>query len=218
MEHSEVTLSEYWRIIRKRKMTLFFVFFMVMVSTFFFTKMQTPVYQAQLELRIEKNQPLTLLDSQDSDAQSFLAFTSFENLSTEVRLIKSLPVMKKVVEKMEVLPSDPEERSKRIHAMAGSYQGRISVEQIEGTNIVKLNVVSHDPQDAALLATAVADVYIVENIESRKRRANALMGYIDDQLAEHKAKITAEENKMQSFNQNEKVFEVVPDTPVSAFL
>jgi len=210
MENTEVTLSEYWRIIRKRKGTVFFVFFMVMVSTVFFTKMQTPVYQATLEMRIEKNQPLNALDSSGGDAQQFWAFSSGENLATEVRLIKSLPVLEKVVEKMEVLPSSPEDRAKMIHVLSGEYQGRITVEQIEGTNIVKIKVLSNDGQDAALMAQAIADVYIVENVESRKRRARALIDYIDQQLVEHTEQIAREEEEMQNFNQNEKVFEVVP--------
>jgi len=211
MENPEITLSEYWRIIRKRKGTIMFVLFLVILSTAVFTKMQTPVYQASLEMKIEKRQPLAVLDSQGSNNRQFLDTASIQtNLATEIRLIKSLPVLKKVVEKMEVLPADPDEKIKIIHALSLEYQQRITVDQIEGTDLVTINVVSNDPQNAALMATAIADVYIIENVESRKRQAQTIVEYIEDQLVKDKKLIVEEEIKLQKFNQNEKVFEVIP--------
>jgi len=179
MENPEITLSEYWRIIRKRKGTILFVFAFVMLSTVFFTKMQTPVYQSELELKIDSRQPIAVLDPQAQDARrGFDASSVSTTLATEIRLVKSLTVLKNVVEKMEVLPVDPDERANAIHRISLAYQKRISVEQIEGTNIVIIRVVSNDAQDAALMATAIADVYIVENVESRKRQAKTLVEYI----------------------------------------
>ena len=212
MENPEITLSEYWRIIRKRKGTILFVLIFVMLSTVFFTKMQIPVYQSNLELKIEKRQPIAVLESQVQTSQQFLDLSSVStNLATEIRLIKSIPVLKKVVEKMEVLPIETDKRSTAIHRISLEYQKRIAIAQIEGTDIVEISVISNDAQDAALMATAIADVYIVENIASRKRQAKTLIGYIENQLSQIKGQIVEEENELQKFKQNEKVFEVIPE-------
>lgn len=173
--------------------------------------MQTPVYRAELELKIEKRQPIAVLESQANSSQFLDPSTVTTNLATEIRLIKSIPVLKKVVEKMEVLPIDPDKRANAIHRLSLEYQKRISVEQIEGTDIVKISVVSDDPQDAALMATAIADVYIVENTASRKRQAKIVMDYIEKQFVEVKNQIITAEDRLQKFKQNEKVFEVVPE-------
>ncbi len=207
MEHYELTLSEYWRIIRKRKWTIVFVFIMVMLSTAIFTKLQTPVYEAMLELKIEKQHPVITLASNGE-----LSLPSGPiDLKTEILLIKSLPVMRKVVERMEVLPADPKEREAKIHVLSLDYQRRVIVEQIGDTNIVRIRAHSDDPQKAALMATAIADVYIVENIESRKKQSKAVISYINKQLKEYKRQIAEEETKLQKFKQNEKVFEVTPE-------
>ncbi|VAW48337.1 hypothetical protein MNBD_GAMMA03-2084 [hydrothermal vent metagenome] len=208
MENPEITLSEYWRIIRKRKMTIVFVFVSVMISTAIFTKLQTPVYQAALELKIEKQLPVipTL-----TPQASLLRSGKTINLSTEMRLIKSLPVMRKVVERMEVLPADSESREKRIHALSLSYQNRVSVNQIGDTDIISISVTSSNPEKVALMTTAIADVYVVENTEGRKRQSKAVIEYINRQLASYQKQITIEEERLQKFKQNEKVFEVTED-------
>ncbi|MFT5388362.1 MAG: hypothetical protein ACI9E5_001498, partial [Candidatus Omnitrophota bacterium] len=206
MKNPEVTLSEYWRIIQKRKGNIAFVFIMVMISTFFFTKLQTPLYQSSLEMRIEKSTSIDLDDSKSNQGQPLYFYSQEEDLATEIRLIKSLPVMHKVVEKMEILPTNQEDRAKRIHSLALQYQGNVQVSQIEGTNIVNIQVYSNKAENAALMVTAISDVYIVENIQNRKRQAMALMEYIEKQLVAYGGQISSEEDTMQKFNQNEKVF------------
>ncbi len=209
MENPEITLSEYWRIIRKRKFTIVFVFVAVMFSTAVFTKMQTPIYQASLELKIEKQQQgITLFSGQQVTA---INSNNGNSLGTEMRLIKSLPVMRKVVERMEVLPANPEEREKRIHALSLSYQNRVSIARIGDTNILNIHVTSSDPKKVALTATAMADVYILENVEGRKKQSIAVIKYIDKQLASYQKQLVEEEKKLQKFKQNEKVFEVTED-------
>ena len=210
MENPEITLSEYWRIIRKRKLTIVFVFIAVMFSTAIFTKMQTPIYRASLELKIEKPQKILTIE------QPVLVGNSKENsLTTEMRLLKSLPIMRKVVERMEVLPVNFEEREARIHSLSLSYQGQVGVEQISDTNILNVYVSSNDPQKAALTVTAIADVYMIENIEGRKKRSNAVMKYITEQLSIYETQLAEEEKKLQKFKQNEKVFEVTEEVKKS---
>ncbi len=211
MENYELTLSEYWRIMRKRQKTIAFIFALVMVSTVIFTKLQTPIYEAVLELKIERHQPILGVSALGQGA-ALPEDTASEpdNLKTDIQLITSLPVLKKVAEKMEVLPSDPDEREKALHVFALKYRDYVDVEQIHGTDILNIITRSSDPKKAALMATAIADVYGVENINGRKKQSQALIDYIDQQLGEYRKQLEAQENQLQKFNQNEKVFEVTP--------
>ncbi len=212
MENYELTLSEYWRIMRKRQRTIGTIFALVMVSTVIFTKLQTPVYQAVLELKIERHQPILAVspEGQGEAAVPMDEAAETVNLSTDIQLITSLPVLKKVAEKLEVLPSDPEEREKALHVFALKYRDYVTVEQIHGTDILTISTRSSDPKKAALMATAIADVYGIENINGRKKENQALIDYIDKQLAEYRKQLADQENQLQKFNENEKVFEVTP--------
>lgn len=205
-QHYELTLAEYWRIIRKRKEIIAAVFALVFMSTFIFTKLQTPLYEASLELKIERRQPVTAAPAAGEEASSDTA-----NLATDIRLITSLPLLRKVAEKMEVLPADPDEREKALHGLALAYRDNVFVDQIRGTNILTISVRSNDPRKAALAAAAIADVYSIENVKGRKKQTQALLEYIDQQLEEYRKQLAEQESKMQKFKQNEKVFEVTPD-------
>ncbi|MBF0512006.1 MAG: hypothetical protein HQL13_06730 [Candidatus Omnitrophica bacterium] len=60
------------------------------------------------------------------------------------------------------------------------------------------------------MATAIADVYGVENVKSRRRQSEALVDYIDHQLEDYRRQLGLQERQLQKFNQKEKVFEVKP--------
>jgi polysaccharide biosynthesis transport protein len=207
IENYELTLSEYWRIIRKRKEIIAIVFVLVMISTVIFTKLQTPIYQSTLELKIERRQPLMIITGTE---QQQTTANEGPSLATDMRLITSLPLLRKVAEKMEVLPVDPEEREKKLHALALSYRDYITVDQIKGTNILTIKALSNDPQKASLMVTAIADVYSVENVKGRKKQTESLIEYMDQQIEEYRKQLASLENQLQKFKQNEKIFEVNP--------
>jgi len=196
---------------RKRQKTIFVVFALVMISTVIFTKLQTPVYEAVLELKIERHQPIMAAAGSGQGAAVPADETAeIDNLTTDMQLITSLPVLKKVAEKLEVLPTDPEEREKALHVFALKYRDYVTVDQIHGTDILNISTRSSDPKKAALMATAIADVYGIENINGRKKQNQALINYIDQQLEEYRKQLAQQESQLQKFNQNEKVFEVTP--------
>ncbi len=206
MEQSyEVPLSEYWRIIRKRKLTIAFVFIAVVLSTLVFTSLQTPVYDASVELKIEKTVPLGADLKAVNEAASRV-----EDLGTELRIFKSLGVLTKVVEKVDVLPVEPQAREQVLHAKAVEYQNRIRVEQVPDTTLITIHATANNPESAQLLASAVADVYMSENTHGRKKQLESVLKYIDGQLTDDKKQLEDVESKLLKFKQDEKVFEVTP--------
>jgi len=203
----EVPLSEYWRVVRKRRWTVLAVFAVVVLSAGIFTKLQTPVYEAAIELKVEKTVPLStnLQGAGKAGAMQPL------DLGTELRLFKSLNILGKVVEKVEVLPVDPDRRAQALHAKSLEYQGRIRVEQIPDTTILVIHARANSPEQAQLLASAVADVYIVENTHGKKKQMEAVLKYIDGQLADYQKQLEVIEGQILKFKQDEKVFQVTPE-------
>ena len=160
----EVPLSEYWRIVKKRRVTVLLVFTAAVVSTLIFTQLQTPIYEASIELKIEKSIPI----GKDISAGAKGGADTSLDLGTELRLFKSLNVLSKVVEKVEVLPVNPDQRAQALHAKSLEYQNLIRVEQIPDTTIIVIHAKANSPEQSQLLANAVADVYIAENTHGKK--------------------------------------------------
>ncbi|MCR4337917.1 MAG: AAA family ATPase, partial [Candidatus Omnitrophica bacterium] len=100
---------------------------------------------------------------------------------------------------------------KECNTFSLNYERNVIVEQIENTNIIIIKTFSSDPQKAALMATAIADIYIQENVEWRKKRLLAIQSYVEKQLVEYKNQLTEQEQKLQKFKHHEKVFQVNPE-------
>ncbi len=207
-DSNEIPLSEYWRIIRKRRLTGLAVFLTVVLATFVFTRLQTPVYEAAIELKVENVMPL------GADLKSSAAGKE-QDFGTELMLFKSLNILSKVVEKVEVLPVEPERRKQMLHAKAIDYKNRIKVERVKDTSILTIRVTASSQEQAQLLASAVADVYIAENTHGKKRQLEAVLSYIDSQLNVYKEQLEETESVLLKFKQDEKVFEVTPGIKAS---
>ena len=207
MEQSyEVPLSEYWRILKKRKLSIIIVFAAVVAATAIFTKMQTPVFQASIDLKVDRAISFEKEQGHLSDSNS-----KSLDLGTELRLFKSLNVLSKVVEKVEVLPLETAARVQALNALALGYQSRVSVEQIPDTTIITIRATAESPEKASLLVSAVADVYISENTHGKRRQLDSVLRYVDTQLDDYKAQLSDIENRLLKFKQDEKVFTVTPE-------
>ena len=136
MQNNEVTLPECWRIIKKRRRIILFAFVVTFCSTIIFTKMQTPVYKSMIEVKVERKQ---------TEPSLLGLWGDVPNLSTEIKIIKSLSILKKSVERVEVLPAEGEEREYMLHTLALEYQNKIDVKQIEETDLIRISTFHNNP-------------------------------------------------------------------------
>ncbi len=97
MEEKEIHLRDYYRVVVKRKYTVFTFFAVVFVAVLLATLSMTPVYTASTKVLIEKSEP------------SKLAVTNFyyvpydpDFYETQYQLIKSTSVAQKVVETLSL--------------------------------------------------------------------------------------------------------------------
>ncbi|MBU1864238.1 MAG: AAA family ATPase [Candidatus Omnitrophica bacterium] len=202
MNQYDITLADYWRIIRKRKWIIGIIFCIVFVSTVVFTSMQIPRYEASAKIRIEL--PL------DNKSELALWYEA-PNLSAEVQVIKSLPVLEKVVEKLEKLPVDEEARKKAIYEYALQYQDKVEVKQQEDTDIVTITAADTIPKKAAQMANTIAEVFLEEGVQGRRRRETIVLQYINKQLEKLKEKIEQDQSALQTLEQEERIFIVAPE-------
>ena len=200
MENHDIQLPDYWRIIRKRKWNIFYTFCVIMLSTVVFTDMQTPIYETTLEIKVDKK-----------STEPSLTSTGFDNLSTEIQEIKSLTVMGKVVERIDVLPLGAQDRDLARYSLARQYQNNISIEQIPETNIISISVKSTDPDKAVLLANAMVDVYMEESVSGGDRQARAVLEYTRKRQDELEEKIKSGEKELQNIQYVENIFTLTPE-------
>lgn len=175
---AELSLHDYWRIIKKRQWGGLLVFAATFLSTVFYTQLQTPLYRASAAVKFE---PPTakLLGGGGYDTGSILA--------TELRTLDSPDVAARVAKRMN-LPTP---------ALPGTVRAGTS----EGSNIISLTATGTDPLAVADLANAFADVFIEKDLEERSRQSRSTLNDVESRRAEVERSLRELEDKKRSFMQ-----------------
>ena len=207
MAQYELNLRDYWLVIRKRKWIISFATILVGGTTFFATELLSPppVYEASARVKFDRA----------TNVPGFVAemasYSEGSNITTQVEVIRSVPVILRAARKLGVVSKDEEPREARLPqaVLAKVYElkSQISVTQEGGTSILRITVTSDDAELTARLANAVAEAYREENIVSRNRQVDEAKVFIDAQLKTIGEKLKESENALLAFQEREgKVF------------
>jgi capsular exopolysaccharide synthesis family protein len=95
--------------------------------------------------------------------------------------------------------------SDRITALANTFRGGLSVEPVGGSELVRINYDSPDPQFSKRAANAIAESFVAQNLERRFDSNSYAKGYLEDRLEELKLKLEESEKKLVDFAQKENI-------------
>src|SRR4030042_696297 len=162
MPQYELNLRDYWQIIRKRQWVLVFIFFAVLIITIIYTHTQKPLYRATASVQWLERKSIGGMLTELVNAPTG------DPLLTQAGIIKSRLILAKVVMELGLVDSDASEE--QILEAADVLQGAVDTRVLQDTNIIVINVVYPDSQEAAAIANKIAKVYIAENIRERNKQ------------------------------------------------
>ena len=216
MAQYELNLRDYWRIMRKKKSIVIFTTLMLGFFSFFFASLSkpTPIYEATASVKIEQSSTVSGLYLQT------ISWSPWNNMATQVVIIRSFPVMEKVARRLGYLPEgiSPEEirnRSEYLAVVLGLKE-KVQAAQEEDTNIINITATSTNPKEAQRLANTVAQVYKEENMLEKNRRIINARDFIEGQLKVIGEKLRNAEEAVRSFREKNKFVSL--DTKTSAVL
>jgi capsular exopolysaccharide synthesis family protein len=161
----------------------------VLVATVYeFTR--TPLYTAQALVLLEPEMARPVKEGAIIDPN--LNWTMVEN---QIAIIKSAVFLKRVAERLS--HSDPEFRGSP-EAAAGALGGMSVARAGEGF-LLGISVISVDPAQAAKLANAIADAYVLEKLDARFEAAKRAEGWLSDRLVELRQQLRASEEAVAQF-------------------
>ena len=94
----------------------------------------------------------------------------------------------------------------KMSQQVASLQGKIQIEHMEDTRLLKINVTDIDPVNARNIANALAKSYIDFNIENQLKSSQNTLNWMTDQLYEIKKKLEDSEEEFLAYKQKEKIF------------
>jgi len=205
MPKVEMNLSDYLRVIRKRKRIIALSFILVVASTIYYTSKQAAIYSTSCKVKIEQRKSVAEILTE------LITWSPGDQMASQANIITSYEVMEKAAERLGYIdtidPSLSEEKRETAQrapermAMVKAYQGQISTEQIEMTNIIAIVSTSSNPEQAATFVNKVAEVYKETHFENKKKEASNVRKFVEEQLGSYAMLLQKGEEELQTFRQ-----------------
>ena len=185
----ELNLSDYWRIVIRRKWIVLFMFVLVYIVSVAFTNLKTPIYQTQSTVRIVQEASI-------SGFSPFMGsgFTT-DMMASQAKLISSQAVAEQVVMKLGLVGET--QSSEEIQSKIAEVQGCISTSREESTDMIHIIVTHPDPVLAAKIANSTAEEFKEVNLLEKNKKARNIREFVEKQIKLSQERLSNLEEKIR---------------------
>jgi capsular exopolysaccharide synthesis family protein len=218
-------LLDYWQLILKRPWTVLATLLFVFMTVAIGTLKQKPIYEGEVLLEINPEEPSVLTfnqvvaaESRDLDSYRETQYKVLESRTLAERVIKDLalyrypefyqrhPLMGLIDLNPDSIPSpsDPRPAEPNSDAYLNSvknFSKRLDVSPVRRSNLVEVTFESYDPKLASAVANKLADDYTTENLEVKWDEANKASEWLSKQLVGLKSRVEKSEDSLQEYAQ-----------------
>jgi polysaccharide biosynthesis transport protein len=203
-QDQEISLHEIVDILYRRRKIIAATMIIIVFFTVLFMLSAKNIYESNVKLLIDQSAEgnfsipsgLTML----MGASSLMGNKS---LDTEIEIIKSRPIIEKVIRKFDKVNKKGE------YVLPEGYAKKnLTVESIKGTNIISIAVHDKDPDTAKAIAEEITRLYIIQDTESRSNTANIAKTFVEDHLQTIKADLDRAEDAIKKFKEKNETVEI----------
>jgi len=171
---SEMTLADYWRIVKRRFGYIIVPLLAVMIGAHYYANSLPEVYSTCARIEIQKNTIRQGIGLQR-------AFVSPVEKSTLEMLANSVPVSQLAARKLQE-PKNSPYRNQDLKDLADSIKGMVSVSSLEKSNILEVSAAGRDRQLITDYCNAYADAAVEHYDMERRKSVDELRGYLTLQI------------------------------------
>ena len=210
----EPTISDYWRILVKRKWTILICALVLVTVAGLASLRITPIYDATARVSIfgQTSNFLNFSKSQSTDDSGTQV-----SVDTQVKILQSSSLALLVIRNLgldsrpefagpSVSDAKPGAMSKlsrqnlgREEQLLQTFQSNLRVQQVPNTAIVEIRYSSPDPELAAEIANATAESFIEQNIKAHYDSTMLAANWLSKQLADLQIKVQTSQAKLVEY-------------------
>ncbi len=192
MAQYEITLRDYWRILRRRRAVVFLTTLALGVASLLLSLLwrPPPEFRAAAKVQINTTQSLTALYLQNT------SYSTGDPLETQRAIVTSYPVLHQAGERLGLL-SGPDTAQ-----VVLDLQRRVSTRQDGYTNIIVIEAKAPDPAAARELANMVARVYQTHDDEIRSQQAVRNRAFVEEQRQKARQSLADAEEAVRRYRQD----------------
>jgi capsular exopolysaccharide synthesis family protein len=219
----------YWRAIAKRKWAILAFAVALSAIAAVMVNLQTPIYRSTVTLLIEQNKakiaPTEEVYASIGDSR--------EHFQTQAEILKARALAVRLVEKLDLTkhkdfdprqqepswtdklkkqlgfgpPDQPLSEEALQKAAVDSLMGRMAVEPVRLSQLIRVHFESSDPQVAAEIANAIAETYIEADMEARDEMNMRASEWLGGRLGGLKKNLEDSERALQQYREKARLIE-----------
>jgi len=161
MEQQEFDLAKYLKSVWRFKLIIILLILVAGGTSFGFTATRPTIYEAKATVMVESGQPTLALPAG-------VEITYLQDIDSQIEVMKSNSVLERAITQLE-----PEIKANQqdLELKRGKLRNNLKVQQVRGTSLVAVTVVSTSPVEAQKKANAIAEAYVYE---ARRTRLTAI--------------------------------------------
>src|SRR5271170_1147459 len=185
---------DYWRVIRTRKVILFLVFLLVVLTVFTLTLFQPKIYTASARIKVEPERPTVQMNG-GSEMPLYDPYF----LQTQYEILQSQKILYPVIERLNLqqhwggdtkLPEDVAFRR---------LKGQLGIRRYRDTSLIEVTVFDHEGALAAEIANTIADYYKDERLEIKREDTQKGIDKLRDEVAQQEDRVRQVQEKIEKY-------------------
>jgi capsular exopolysaccharide synthesis family protein len=191
MAQYEITLRDYWRILRRRRAVVVLTALALGAASLLLSLLwrPPPEFRAAAKVQINTTQSLTALYLQSA------SYNTGDPLETQRAIVTSYPVLHQAGERLGLL-AGPDTAQ-----VVLDLQRRVTTRQEGYTNIIVIEAKAPDPGAARELANTVARVYQTHDDEIRSQQAVRNRAFVEEQRQKARQSLADAEEAVRRYRQ-----------------
>lgn len=188
---------DYWRVVRSRKEIVVAVTLLVLLTGAAFTLTRPKIYEANTRISVRKD----VMDVDVFEKQSMWNYDPYF-LRTQFEIIQSRPILYRVIEdlKLQELWGKTYGEDGQPLTRNSAYKllkKNLEVEPYRDTSLIEIRMRSESPDEAALVANAVAEVYREERLNIKRRELKRGIEALQSEMDKQQAKVETAEAEVE---------------------
>jgi polysaccharide biosynthesis transport protein len=207
-------LSEYWRILLKRRWAVLVTALLMLVAVTIVTLRTTPLYEATARIAISQNENDNI-GINNQNANPDYAYDYNMELDTQAKILQSDTLALNVINtlglgrnpkfagKNAATPQTAESAISvdpaREAALLNTWRDNISVSKIQRTRMIEIRFTSPDPKLAAQIVNTLASAYVENNFKTRFESTMQASEWLQNQLNDLQIKVEKSQEALVKF-------------------
>ncbi len=205
--NDEIRLDQVWQIVKRRWLPAALIFSGITAAVAAYGFNQTPIYEAEGKLRFKTRDAASALTGINDERGELESLDSRESpISTEIGVIRTTPMMQKVIDELGLTNEDGEPLDPR------KILGNLEVSQENGTDILALAYQSPAPETAEQIVNVLMETYLEEHLLNNRAEAVAARVFIERQLPGAEARAQQAEAALRDFKERNDILELQEET------